>query len=174
MTVSDWLQICGGIFEAAGLGTVALGITETRRAFTNRPSLVARFRTATARVISRLLRRPQHIHVFDAAGSSESTGSLKLSVRLNFSGDLEERVAKLQDVAQRHEDAIGDVRHDLAGERQERIDADEAGLTELAQAREHLEKRISDGIASGLGIETAGVALFLVGVVLTTIGGVLS
>ncbi len=46
VTTSDWWQLAGGLFEIGGLLTVALGISNARARFTNRPSILQKIRTS--------------------------------------------------------------------------------------------------------------------------------
>src|SRR5438128_2726879 len=81
VSLGHFLQLVGGIFELIGLATVALGISETRRSFTDRPSLVGRFIGPVKAWIAHLRRKPQAIQASGIA-SIGVTGRARGEIRM--------------------------------------------------------------------------------------------
>jgi hypothetical protein len=171
MNTCQWLTLVGATLELLGLGTVMLGISETRRAFTDRPSLLAKLLNPLKRLIARFRRKPQVVEI-GLAGEISLADSMTAKLTTNWEGvSLHER---LQDYASRHEDLI-----EVLGERIDREEvAREAGDRSEAEQREilraTLDKKISDAAAGGLTLETSGIALFAVGLVLQALGSIIT
>lgn len=174
MVLSQWLQIAGGGCELIGLGTVALGVSETRRTFTNRPSLVAKL-TAPARRLIRRFRRRKTVVAAGASVIGVASMAARGVVKTNWEQlSLKEKVERLQSVADRHEDMISDLGARVDKETEERQAGDSREQREREEVRRTLEQRISDAAAGGLSLETVGVAFFALGVALSTWGSVIS
>lgn len=174
MTSSDWWQLSGGMLEVLGLFTVALGISDARAKFTNRPSLLQKIRNFLVRVAVKLkLRKPKTVYASGTATATAS-GSARGRVGFGFQGSLDERVKRLQEIAQRHENMISDLQGHLEDEKAERKRGDEQVADRLSASERRLEERISEAAAGALTLETWGVALFVLGVACTTYGGLVS
>jgi len=174
MDACQWLTVAGAGFELLGLGTVALGIGETRRAFTDRPSLVGRFLRPVKRWWSRLRKKNQFIQA-EGIASLTVTGSARVKVSTNWD-DLspEERVVRLQEYVSRHEEAIDSLHEKIDREEAARKAADKAEGRERDALRATLEQRITEAAAGGLQLETWGVGLFAFGVVLASAGSIMT
>lgn len=174
MSSSDWWQLAGGILEVLGLFTVALGISDARSRFTNRPSVLQKIRQFLIRIaVSLKLRKPRTVY-----GSATSTATLSASARgrvgFGFQGSLDERVLRLQEIGQRHEDMISGLQGDLEDEKAEREKGDRTVVDRLTASEQRLEERISEAAAGALTLETWGVMLFVLGVAFTTYGSLIS
>jgi hypothetical protein len=172
VTNSDWFQLVGGLFEVIGLITVALGISDARARFTDRPSLPQKIRNVILRLTVKLGLRKGKVIEPSASGTVHSSGSARLMIGYGFLGTLEERVTRLQEIAQKHEDAIDGLAGQLQDESAARKQADDEALARLTTTEQQLEQRISEAAAGGITLEAWGVLSFAVGVVLTTVGGI--
>ncbi len=79
---------------------------------------------------------------------------------------MEERVKKLQTIADRHEESLDHISQQIDQERQERREGDSVEQQQRQELRKALEERISIAAAGGLSLETWGVVFFALGVVL--------
>jgi hypothetical protein len=129
---------------------------------------------AAANLVARLTRRKEGTSLeISSAMHAHSADSVRLSVHLGFPGSLEERVERLQEIAQRHEDRFDEFAV-LIGSESEQRRAEIRSLRETLGASERkLEERINEAAANGLTLETRGVVLFALGVVLSTWGGLI-
>lgn len=171
----DWgkvLQGVGALIEAIGLGTLAYGISETRTLFTSQPSLLERTVRRVLRGARRILglKPKSRTLEFKAAGGSGAGGEVTASRGFGWRGTLEDRVARLQQLVQEHEDAIAEVRRALRGEARNRRAAVRELEQQLAEFRQETHDRIADVAAGGLSRETLGLVLFVVGLTLQTMG----
>lgn len=174
--MSDALQLFRGFFEIAGLVRVALGIVETRRAFDpDCPGVLQKIARAVAGFVARLTRRNVSVNVGASdilAVSSMEVG--RINVQYGFEGSLEERVERLQEIAQQHEDGLDEIAESI-GSQTDRLRADIRSLQDsLRESEEKLTRRVSEAATNGLTLETWGVFLFVIGVVLTAWGGVIA
>lgn len=174
MTSGDWWQLAGGILDALGLLTVALGISNARAKFTNRPSILQKLKNLLVRIAVKLKLRKAKVVYGTGTARGTSLASGRGGAGLGFHGSLDERIIRLQEIAQRHEDMISDLYGDLEDEKAERKRGDEDAAKRLATSEQRLEERISEAAAGALTLETWGVALFILGVAFTTYGGVIS
>ena len=137
-------------------------------------SIPQKIRNFFIRIAVRLrLRKPKTVY---ASGTSTATASASARGRVGFGfqGSLDDRVARLQEIAQRHEDMVSDLQGDVQDERAERKRGDEDAANRLVASEQRLEKRISEAAAGAVTLETWGVVLFILGVVFTTYGGIIS
>jgi len=107
VAVEQWLIVVGGALQIGGVVTTAVGITR-RRNFAGLPGILERALRKIRSWWRRLRKKPQIIQV-SAAGAVSSAGNLRASLKLGFQGTLDARVKRLQEIAQRHEDKIGDL-----------------------------------------------------------------
>jgi hypothetical protein len=173
--MSDALQLLGGLFEIGGLAFVALGIVETRRAFTDRPGIVQNVARRVAEFVARLTRK-KRVHTLEVHDSlhMQSAASARLRVTYGFEGSLEERVERLQEIAQQHGNRLAEVT-ELVGSESEKLRAEIRSLQDaLSESERELTERICGAASNGLTLESWGVFLFIIGVVLTTWGGVIA
>lgn len=174
MTSGDWWQLVGGLLEIFGLFTVALGISEARADFTNRPSILQKIKNFLIRVAVKLkLLKPKTVYASGTVSASASA-SARGRVGFGFEGSLDERVLKLQEIAQRHEDMISNLQGDLEDEKAERQQGDQIVVDRLTASEQRLEERISEAAAGALTLETWGVTSFILGVAFTTYGSLIS
>jgi hypothetical protein len=173
--MSDLLQLLGGLFEIGGLTFVALGIVETRRAFTDRPGLVQSVARVVAEFVARLTRR-KHVHTGEIHGSvhAHATASGSLRVNYGFEDSLEKRVERLQEIAQQHVDRLAEISELLESKERELRSEIGALRDALSESERELTKRIREAAANGLTLESWGVASFILGVALTTWGGLIA
>lgn len=162
----------GALLEAGGLVTIGIGLSEVREKFTDKPSIPTRLNRGIDKGLEWLDARffgppTQTIHV-QGIGSTASVGSLRLSRVLGFPGTFEARLQKLQALSQEFEDAISQLRHDLADEATSRKSGDEDMRVALSAAEDRTKKRIADAVAGGLSREALGLSFFLAGLALTT------
>jgi hypothetical protein len=172
MDASQWFTLAGGACELIGLTMVGIGITNTRRAFTERPPVAAKF-LRVARRLLRIKERPVTLDIHSSVVGVSSTAA-RLSITRNWEGlDVEERLRRLQALITEHEEMIDQLFERLNQEERERQQANHAERTERQSLYNDLEARIREAAAGGLTQETVGVTLFIFGVILATIGGVI-
>jgi NAD(P)-dependent dehydrogenase (short-subunit alcohol dehydrogenase family) len=164
----------GGISEAGGLVLVGIGISDTRSRFTDAPGILSKFGTSIKNLFRRF-RAPRTLKV-GIADSVELSGSvtMRTSGSANIQGTLEERITRLEQMTERHGRAISAVEGDISAERTVREEAVRAIRAEVVEADEKIEALVANAAAGGLALETWGVTLFLIGVVLTTWGGLIA
>lgn len=170
MSGADRLQLFGLFVEACGLVLVGVGISETRSRFTDKPSLATKvgriFDKALSRLESRLFGgRTQYIYPTGIPGAG-FVGDVHFRRIFGFEGTLEERVERLQGLAQEFEDWISELQQAAKEERAER----EALSRELAATEERMRDFVSSFAAGGLSREAWGVTLFLSGLGLQAAG----
>jgi hypothetical protein len=127
MSLGKFLQLVGGICEFVGLLTVAVGISETRRAFTNRAALPARMWQRIVAWLAALFRRKKTVTLKVSAGAVSMMGArvrLKMNIGWEGLGDAE-RLERLKGAVDRHEDLIADLDERLDTEAEERATRDE-------------------------------------------------
>jgi hypothetical protein len=175
MSVGSWLQVVGLFFELLGLGTVMLGISEARRAFTSRPSLVGRVRSVVGRSIRKIFRRGKVVEI-------QGAGTVNIAARLSGRGRVltdwerlspEERFKRLQEAVDRHDDLLADLDDKIEKEQAEREGQGRRERAEREALRQTLEGRISEAAAGGLTLQTWGALAFAVGILLSMAGVIL-
>jgi enterochelin esterase-like enzyme len=183
VTSHESLQLAGGICEGVGLLIAAFGISETRQAFTNRPSVFVRLVRALIDPVLRLSRRIKRrfsrrrttqLQGQSIGGSLSVSDGIQVKTTLGFSGSIDDRVSRLQEIAQQHEDQLRQLHDDLGKEKAERDKTKKEVLDSVKLTEDKLEKAISRAAAGGLALETWGVLLFFIGVVLNTWGALVS
>jgi hypothetical protein len=167
MTLGEWLQIVGATFELAGLGTVAWGITNTRRSFMpDRPSLGEQLLVPIQKFIARFRRRESTTVTAAASVMSAIGMHVRAVVKMGSWEGLtdDERFKRIRDMIERHEEMLAGFDDQLETERDDRKkgDAQEGRLRE--ETRQLLEDRIRAAAAGGLGLEAWGVLLFALGI----------
>jgi hypothetical protein len=174
----EWLQIAGGVFEALGLLTVALGISDVRRSFTDKPFFAIRARQAVRRAWKRLRQPRQAVAEGSVSISALSGVSGRGHVDVGFAGwsdlDQDQRDALLRRAIEHLQGKVRKLDSQLADEVSARASADDAAEAKLAETERELNEKIGRAVSSGLGLEAGGVALFLTGVLLTTVGSILA
>jgi hypothetical protein len=172
MTLGEGLQLAGGICEFLGLIAIMMGISDTRRAFTNRPSLVSRVFSPFRRLVAGLFRRDAVVH----PGVAEARVQLP-ALTARGTGRVgwetlapEQVIRRLQELVDRHEDRLEQLAEHTDTERAEREKQFQAERTEREMLHRDLEQRITLAAAGGLRLESLGAAAFTAGVVLTTWG----
>lgn len=172
MTAGEWLQVVGGALELLGLGAVMLGISETRRRFTDRPSLVHRASAPIRRGWARLFRRGKSVTLeIHSAGHATASGSVRLMQIVAWDKLTDQEALKrLKEIANRHEEAIDRLADEIATERRERGREDRAERSERLANKEDLDAEIRLAAAGGLTLETWGAALLALGIILTATG----
>lgn len=173
MTAGAWLQVIGGALELLGLGTVMLGISETRTRFTDRPSVASRALAAFRRLWARLFRRGKTVHLGEVHMGADAllSGSARL-MKIVAWDELtdQEALERLKEIANRHEEAIDRLAGEIETERRERGRDVEAERSERVAAKQDLDAKIRLAAAGGLTLETWGAGLLAVGIILTIIG----
>jgi hypothetical protein len=170
MTTGDWWQLAGGALEFVGLMTVVLGISETRRAFTDRPSLLGRAARPFRWVVRRFFAKPR---VIEAAGTARVTvrGFGHGRVIRSWTGlPLEERVERLQKAVDQHDGQLDELADRLEEERRQREAGDQAERAAREEIRQSLEERIAQAAAGGLSLEALGATFFGLGILCTVVG----
>jgi peptidoglycan hydrolase CwlO-like protein len=95
----------------------------------------------------------------------------RINVQYGFEGSLEERVERLQEIAQRHEGRLDDLAEIIGSESEQRRAEIESLRETLGASERKLEERIREAAANGLTTATVGVAFSFSGVALSTLGG---
>jgi hypothetical protein len=170
MTTGDWWQFVGGVLEFLGLMTVVVGISETRRAFTGRPSLLARAAGPFRMVVRRFFAKPR---VIEAAGTATVTlrGSARGRVIRSWAGlNLEQRIDRLQKAVDQHDGQLDELAEWLEEEHRQREASDQAERAAREEIRQSLEGRIAQAAAGGLTLEAWGAGFFGLGILCTVVG----
>jgi len=172
MTAGARWQIVGGALELVGLGLVALGISDTRRRFTNRPPWFEKLRRPFRTLYRKLLGKGQFVDL--QVGDNLRIGShasARLRKTTNWESlSAEEATARVREAINRHEGMLDDLAQKLDTERAERAAADEEEATAREDLRRTLESRIADAAAGGLTLESWGTGAFAFGILFTLIG----
>jgi len=174
-----YLQISGAAFELAGIATVAFGIANTRAKFTDNAPLARRAWSRTARAAARLFRRKrsQTVHL-GAATLHVRAGSVRARGTVGFGPwvdeELAERIERLRRAVENHNRELSELGGRLDGEEVARQEADERHEGHVDEVHRELTQLVRDAAAGGLRLETIGVALLAVGVVLQTWGNLVS
>jgi hypothetical protein len=177
MSAGPYLQVVGALCELGGLGTVAAGIADTREHFTDRPSI---FRRAWARVVRAAAklrrRRPQTVNV-EGTGTMTATVSMKGRATISFGpwGDeaLEERIERLRRAFEDHERVLNELDERIDGEVNARREADVLHERRVDEVHRELADLVREAAAGGLRLQTIGVLLFALGVVLGLSGNLM-
>jgi chromosome segregation ATPase len=83
---------------------------------------------------------------------------------------LEERIERLRRAIESHEQQLGDLDSRFDDEERSRREADEQHERRVNEVERELTELIREAAAGGLRLETIGVSLFALGVVLQTAG----
>lgn len=163
----------GGICEFVGLATVALGISETRRAFTDRPSIVGRALASAKRLMDRVLRKPQG-QVIEGVGTLGGVATLE-GDGTGLLGDWdnvepEVRIERLKAYVNRLSEEVDELRRQVKREVAERNKADDLERQERRGLERELKELVQEAAAGGLRLETWGVVFFGIGIVLAGVG----
>lgn len=173
---TDWGLLIGALLEGLGLGFVAVDISDRRSRYDpGRISLLQRLLLPLRWMAMKLGWRPKP-HMGEAHGAfhAHSAGRVHFEVDYKFDGSLEDRVARLQEIVQQHERAIGQARRAVDDE-EERRKAEDGRTLEAAKAEaESLRTDLRNVAAGQLSREAWGVFLFLLGLLLQTVSGVAS
>jgi hypothetical protein len=177
MTHGEWLQVVGACFEVAGLGTVAWGITDTRRSFApERPSLGQQLLSPFKKLLARFRRRKAVTVEASAAVTSAAGMHVRAVVKMgSWEGvSTEEKIERIRNMIERHEEMLAGFDDQLETERDDRKKADEQEGRFREQTRQLLETRIREAAAGGLKLETWGVLLFGLGMVFGLVGNLIA
>jgi len=181
VTLSSFVRYLGLVLQLAGFGTVAWGLTDLRRRFSDRPSLLTtlgqrlrRTREAVAARARRLFRRPSPAVVVgaSAADAAVAVDSARVEVAygvIDYRLDVSERLrvldARTREIQQRIV-ALERGALDEAGVRH-RADTDEQAARVAAD--QGLDRKLADLAVGGLTVEWWGVIAFLLGTILSTV-----
>lgn len=118
------LRTLGGLFELAGLFTVAIGITNLRRRFSDRPPFFKAARVAAGRIWNRIRRSKKpvtHVASVDmaAVGTVEASGRIVPGHTLT----LEDKVAWLMRMVDQLQGADDGLARRIEAEKKERTQA---------------------------------------------------
>lgn len=173
-SVSALLQICGALIEASGLLLIALGVAETREAFPGTgPGTLKKTWEGFLRRLPWYKPATRTVQM-NSIGSAEAFGQVTLKRGFNWENkDLDERVERLQEIAQEHEDQIAQLSTDLGSELSNVKASVQALRGELEEMKKHTERLVAQTVTSGLDREVYGLMAFIVGLTLQTWGGLL-
>jgi len=171
MTVGTWLQAGGALLELAGLAVVMLGISETRRAFTNRPSLLRRLSTPFRWLVGQFRKPSVSVGASPASiGASASIGAAGVG-HVGWEGlSPEEVLTRIQSELALHHQELYRVSKEIDEERKAREKLAHREEAARESLREHLEARVAKVAARGLTLETWGASLLALGLSLTFAG----
>jgi hypothetical protein len=168
------VRISGGLFQLAGILTVAAGIARMRRRFSDRPGIVG----IVARLLSRVWRRIHRLLpwrkgksvIIQVAGATTGTSIMKATVRtgLNKTGTLEDQVRQLQQFAEQLQIQMDAVGTEVSEEQRERRESDEEERKAREEADAKLRQDLTELAVGGLHLETAGITWLVLGTVLLT------
>lgn len=171
------MQLLGAGLELLGLGTVASGIAQTRRRFTDRPSLAQRGWSQVQGFAVRLRKKkPQDVRL--AVGSSTLSlpeGKARLTVSFGPWNDIpvEERIDRLRTRVESHGETLGVLADRIDSEEKARANTDEAHGLRLSEIQVDLMTAINQAASGSLRLETIGVGFFALGIVFATWGSII-
>lgn len=176
MGLAKWLQLAGGVCEFLGLVFVAAGITRTRRRFTRDPSIVQKSWSAVTRFVGRFRRREHRVvtgsaHMTLGALTSKARGRVSLGAWDDV--DLEERVERLKEHMARHEKELDGILDQIDREAADRTAADDLERQLRESQDQELKDLVEEAAAGDLRLETLGVGLFVLGIILQTWGNMI-
>jgi hypothetical protein len=165
------LQVIGGALEALSVIALAIGITKTRAAFLDRPAWFVRVIGRMRRWLQRLFRRPVVIHARGASILAAAQASGRATVKPDWSRlGPQESVQRLQEISDRHEEAITDLLGRIERESRERAAAYEEEQTARNELGASLNRRIVEAATGGLKYEAWGASFLALGIGLTLLG----
>ena len=174
---AEWWSFIGGVLEIGGLGLVTVGIDRRLRS-AGRPGLWSTLGTliwtrVRALLVRLKLMKPKvhSVHV-GAAVSMSGGGSMRASGSASVEGTLEEKVAVLFRKVEALGSRVEVLDKGLRVEKEERERALAKERAEREAAVANLESELRDVAAGDFKLEAMGVALFLLGVISQTIGGI--
>jgi hypothetical protein len=177
MNTGMLLQMLGATCELLGLLLVAWGISATRSRFTDRQSMPRRAWAAAQGFAARFTRR-HHVVIGGATVSAIASVGGRARVTIGFGPwdelSIEDRLSRLRSAIERHEEVFGHLDDRLDWEGFERREADDAQSQARLELDGQLRQEIRDAAAGGLRRETWGALLFALGIVLGTLGNLIS
>lgn len=169
-TGPDAVRYAGTILQIFGLGTVAVGLSQTRQLF-GRPSIPARVKSWFGRLRA-ALRRPEPITVQASSGELFLHGeSPRIIIGPAPNATVEQRVAVLEQNLARLRDEVDQHAQTMRQEiRQieEKLAAEDQGLRSAVEAN---AKKIEESAIGGLHLEVVGICWLFFGIVGTSIPG---
>jgi nucleotidyltransferase/DNA polymerase involved in DNA repair len=162
------IRTVGGVTQLVGFGVTALGITSARRRWN--PDMPG-FLGTLGRAVDRLLRRRApgitgHVSGVEASDSMHGRGTSSGSLSATMS--LEHRVTALEDALAKQAELLDAVHQDLQRESDERQTADAVEQAERQAVDAWLDEQLVELATGDLRLETVGVCVFGLGVVLAT------
>ena len=171
MTAWRWL---GLVLQLAGYATVARGIVNLRRQYSDRPGAIRTARSTANRWYRRAFRRQRNQTIeLSGTGSVSVTGRPTLTQTFaapDRTAPLDERLTELErqvrHLEQRHNHLTGSFADEVARR--------DAALAAEKEAREQLDASFRQDLrnlaSGGLRTEAYGVAAIMIGTILTTVG----
>jgi hypothetical protein len=175
---ADQVWQLGGIgLEFAGLMTVAVGIRKTRGRFTSRPPFEQRAWERLKRMLGRLglMRRDAVVHTSAVSATATTGGKARATVSLGPWDDVDiaERIERLRTQVERQQADMEELHKEIGAEESARSHAEQRLDSERRALEDALRREIVDAAAGGLGLESFGVVLFLLGLIAQGVGIVL-
>lgn len=166
-TDEQTIRITGMVLEIFGLGTVAWGVSQTRRRF-GRPSIVA----LTRQWLGQIPRWPRN-HVISLAGvaSAGAVGSARGHAVYGVGPNptIEERVDALEKNLKGLDERFNQARNEIEAKVRKQSESIDEERRTRASADENLRKTIEDTETGGLHLSAVGLVWLLVGLILSTI-----
>jgi hypothetical protein len=159
------IRILGMSLQLFGFGTVAWGLTKTRKQF-NKPTF---WQASLIWLKSRPRFKPQH-HVISVAGLSVGAafGRARATVGPGPDTTLERRVEILEQNYESLFKEVGAIDDTLTRKAQELSDAIRTERAEREARDTRIEAQVTDAVAGGLPLDWVGVIYFFIGVIAGT------
>lgn len=179
MGAATALQVAGAGLEVAGLGLVAWGIVRARHRYApGMPGLMDHLRNAGGWVIVRLPRRRKDTRVVVGAGSiSFGGGHVRVRGTVGLGSwdnvPIERRVLDLRRMFEAQATEIDQLHRERKTQEIERTAAEQDLRDRITWLQGEQDRAIKEAITGDLRREAWGVAFFVFGLVLGTVGNVM-
>lgn len=159
-------RLSGMVLQLLGVLVVAVGLRDTRRAFSDLPTTWKSIKQFWAR-------RPRfgpHNRIVGASGIVVGSSSISArgTVRPGPNATLEERIRKLQEQYERLFDEVGALTNETRSKYKELTTALKTERNERTSADLRNRDQLKKAVAEGIPLEVIGVVFFLLGITAAT------
>lgn len=171
-------MVVGALCELCGLIAVAKGITDTRENFGAGPSILQRVWTRIVRVAAKFRKRRNVTVSIQPAHMTVSAGNVRVRTSVGF-GDWDdltpdERIDRLRAGIETLQQNLDRTDDRLDVEEKDRSDADARIDRSVGELDQGLRELVREAATGSLRVETIGVFLVGLGLLLGTLGNLLA
>lgn len=173
MTASEWWLIAGVVLQGLGFGAVGAEIAHRRTLLTGKPSILWRLAWPIRWVLGKLAGRPPSQTIeLASADSGSAVGEVTVTQepsweQLDAEGKLDRLRRDISTLAERLEQQHQQLRRETKA----RETADQALVKKVDDLGEEVRGELREAVAGSIALETAGVFLFVAGLVAMLISG---